>query len=302
MSSNSSANRHDAFSKIRAEGWLSVLVNIFLFAIKYWAGVVSGSLALIADAWHTLSDSLSSVIVIVGAKYSLRPADKKHPFGHGRTELIASLFIGFLLLVVAFYFAIEGIERLKNHQPAHYGTIAIAVTVFSILLKEGIAQYAFWVGRRTGSRSVIADGWHHRSDALSSVVVIVGILVGRYYWWIDGAMGILIALFIAYSSVKIIKESIDVLLGEETPRDLIDSVEKIIEGMGHSLTPHHFHIHNYITHRELTFHVRFPNPTRVDEAHRVVSAIEAAIREQLQIDATIHIEPEITSGGCKHID
>lgn len=290
------------FNGAQKEGVVSIIVNTLLFVLKYWAGVVSGSLALIADAWHTLSDSLSSIFVIVGARYSQKPADKKHPFGHGRTELITTLTIGIMLLLVAIYFGIEGFERLKSHQPAHYGMLAIIATVVSILLKEGLAQYAFFIGKKTGMKSVQADGWHHRSDALSSVIVIVGIFVSRYFWWIDGILGILVAILIAYSAYKIISDTFSSIIGEEVPASLIDEINDIIASKGIRMEPHHFHIHNYITHKELTFHVRLPNSWTIEQAHKVVSEVEVEILKRLNIDATIHMEPENLTPGCKHSD
>lgn len=286
-----------------AEGWISILVNTLLFGLKYWAGVVSGSLALIADAWHTLSDSISSVVLLVGIRYSRKPADKDHPFGHGRSELVASLLIGAMLGFVAFYFASEGISKLRNREGTTYGMVAIVVTVISILLKEGLAQVAFYIGRRTGSISVSADGWHHRSDALSSVVVLAGIFVGKYFWWIDGVLSIIVALLILYSGIRVIADSALVILGEEPATDLVQRVNEVVLRQGyHKMEPHHYHIHNYIMHQELTFHVRLPNQMTIEQAHRIISNIEDTLRTELGIDATIHIEPESTDKHCKHID
>jgi len=288
---------------INSEGWVAILANLLLFFLKYWAGIVSGSLALIADAWHTLSDSISSVILLIGNRYTRKPADKGHPFGHGRSELITSILIGSILGFVAFFFALEGYDKLHSHEGSNYGTIALAVTIISILTKEALAQYAFFVGRKTKSNSVIADGWHHRSDALSSVIVLVGIFVGKYFWWIDGALSIAVALLILYSGFKIIADSASVILGERPDPATIESVKKIVNRLGiDGMAPHHFHIHNYVMHHELTFHVRLPNEMSIEQAHRIVSNIESAILNELGIDATIHIEPFITDKNCKHID
>ena len=168
------------------EGWLSIFTNIILFGLKYWAGIVTGSVAIIADAWHTLSDSISSVIVLIGIKISDKPADKEHPFGHGRAELIASMIIGVLLAIIAFNFVLESIEKLKDHESVVYGKLAIIVTIVSILSKEMLAQYAFWAGRKIKSPILKADGWHHRSDAISSILILIGIFIGKYFWWVDG--------------------------------------------------------------------------------------------------------------------
>ena len=133
------------------EGWLSIITNIILFGLKYWAGIITGSIALIADAWHTLTDSVSSVIVLIGGKISRKPADDDHPFGHGRAEHIAAMIIGLLLALVAFDFIMSAIEKFGTREKTVFGTIAWIVTIISILVKELLAQYAFWAANKSGS-------------------------------------------------------------------------------------------------------------------------------------------------------
>lgn len=274
------------------EGIVSIVVNILLFGLKYWAGIVSGSIALIADAWHTLSDSLSSLIVIAGIKLSSKKPDKEHPFGHGRWEHIASFFIGFLLAFIAYGFMREAILRLGTHESANFGTIAVIVTIVSILVKEGLAQYAFFITRKTGNTSVKADGWHHRTDALSSVVVLAGILLKNFFWWIDSVLGILISLMLLYAVYTIIKETISKLLGEKPSDELIKKIIHIVEKHPWpDLIPHHFHIHNYGNHQELTFHIKLDKNQDIETGHRIATEIETEIREKLHIESTIHVEP-----------
>jgi cation diffusion facilitator family transporter len=142
------------------QGIISIIVNTFLFAIKFWASILSRSIAIIADAWHTLSDSLSSLILIIGIRFASKKSDKKHPFGYGRREQITSIFIAFLLGLIAFEFLKDAILRLKDNQSAHYGMLAILVTIISIISKEILAQYAFRVARKTNIIAAKADGWH----------------------------------------------------------------------------------------------------------------------------------------------
>jgi cation diffusion facilitator family transporter len=274
------------------EGWISIVVNVGLFVLKYWAGIVTNSIAITADAWHTLSDSLTSIIVIVGIKISTKPADKEHPFGHGRAEWIAAIIIGILLALIAFNFISESLRRLKNHEAIEYGTIAIVVTVISILAKEALAQYALWAGRKTGSKAVKADAWHHRSDALSSVIILVGILVSTYFWWIDGVLGIIVALLILYAAFDILKDSVSPMLGKEPAEDLIKQIKKLCwESAGEEVHAHHFHMHDYGGHTELTFHIRLAQEMTLEQAHDIASGIENTIKDDLNIDATIHIDP-----------
>ena len=275
-----------------AEGIVSIIVNTVLFALKIWASFITGSIALAADAWHTLSDSLSSVVVVISAKLAAKKADKEHPFGHGRWEQIASLFIAFILAVVALGFLDNSVRHFFSGERVEYGTIALVITVISIIVKELLAQYAFYIGRKTNSSSVKADGWHHRSDALSSVVVLAGILFAKQFWWIDSVLGIIIALMLFYAAFVILKESITKILGEEPDEKLksqiTDEIKKIYND---DLNIHHFHLHNYVNHKELTFHIRLKENLSIGEAHKIASEIEKSILEKFDMSSTIHVEP-----------
>ncbi|HOP13465.1 cation diffusion facilitator family transporter [Lentimicrobium sp.] len=276
-----------------SEGWLSIFGNILLFVLKFWAGIVSGSIAIIADAWHTLSDSLTSVVVLAGVKLSSRPADREHPFGHGRAELIAALIIGVLLSVVAFNFVVEGVQRLRDRQAVHYGTFAIAVTAFSILAKEAMARYAFWVAKRSASRSVRADAWHHRSDAISSIVILAGIFAGKHLWWIDGVLGIIVALLIFYAAYDILRDAMNTMLGEQPEPELISQIAEICHNESMlELHPHHIHVHRYGEHTELTMHIRLPDNMTLFDAHEIATRIELRLKNDFGVISTIHMEPE----------
>lgn len=274
------------------EGIVSVVLNLFLFALKYYAGVVSVSVALIADAWHTLSDSLTSLVVILGLRLSSRKPDSEHPFGHGRWEQVAAMIIAILLAVIGWGFIEDSIAKLTVHESARYGMWAYVATVASIVLKEGLARYAFYVVRRTKNMSVKADGWHHRSDALSSVVVLVGLFLNPYVWWMDSALGVVVSLMLFYAAYGIIREAVNKLLGEKPSEKTIADVKRIVcEEMGEQAYPHHFHIHNYGDHTEFTLHVKVPGEETVRRAHGLATRVERRLFAEMNIDATIHIEP-----------
>ncbi len=280
------------------EGWLSIIANTLLFGLKYWAGIVSGSVALIADAWHTLTDSLSSVIVLVSAKISRKPADKKHPYGHGRAELVASIVIGVLLVVIGLEFILKGIERLQTHEQASYGIIAIIVTAVSILLKEGMAQYALYAARKSGNSAVKADAWHHRTDALSSVVILVGIFLGKYYWWIDGVLSIIVALLIFYASWEILHEAVNKVIGTEPSEELKNDIQQLADNIaGYNMQLHHIHLHDYGNHKEMTCHICMPGELTIFDSHEKASKIEKAVFREFGIVLTIHVEP-IDTDSC----
>ena len=278
------------------EGTVSVIVNTILFALKFWAGMVTGSLALVADAWHTLSDSLSSVFIIFAVKLSSKKADREHPFGHGRWEHISSIFVAVLLGIVAFDFFEKSVIRFKNKEAVEYGTLAIVVTVISIVVKELLAQFAFYYGRKTDNTVVKADGWHHRSDALSSVIVLAGIIsslvFGEKFWWMDSVLGTLVALAIFYATFTILKEAITKLFGEEPDNDLVKKITERVKADYHNdLRLHHFHIHNYVLHKELTLHIKLDKNMTIEKSHEIATAIEKMIETDFGIIATIHTEP-----------
>jgi cation diffusion facilitator family transporter len=274
------------------EGWISIIGNTLLFILKYWAGIVTGSLALIADAWHTMSDTISSVIVLIAGWVSRKPADDDHPFGHGRAEHIAAIIIGVLLAIVAFDFVVGAIEKFGTREKTIFGTVALIATIVSIISKEVMAQYAFWAARKVDSSILKADGWHHRTDALSSVVILVGILFGKYFWWTDAVLSFIVALMIGWASYEILSKEITSLLGESPKEELLISIRETAQKTtDQPLHLHHIHIHNYGQHTELSCHIKLPPNMPLNEAHEICTNVELAILEKFGYISTIHPEP-----------
>ncbi len=274
------------------EGWLSIVLNVTLFIVKYWIGIATGSVAIMADAWHTLSDSLSSVIVLVGAKFSAKSPDEEHPFGHGRAELVASIIIAVLLAIVAFNFLVESISKLYQHESASYNTLAVIIFLISVVVKEGTAQFSIRMGKKYDSKALVADGWHHRSDAIASAMIVAGIYAGKYFWWIDGVLGIIVALLIFYATFDILKQSINPLIGEKPDEETSQNIRLIADRIvGGTYDIHHIHIHRYGSNTEMTFHIRFQSKITFEAAHEIVTRLEKTLRDELAIEATIHYEP-----------
>ncbi len=274
------------------EGVISIILNTLLFGVKYWVGVNTFSIAIIADAWHTFSDSLTSLVVIIGFKISSKPADKEHPFGHGQAEVVSSVIIGTMLAIVGFNFLIASIQRFENQQSAVYNTVAIIVFVISVIVKEGLAQFSIRAGKKIDARSLIADGWHHRSDALVSLMVLAGIFVGKYFWWVDSVMGIIVSLVIFYTTYLILKESISILIGKVPAEDFKKEIEEIVaDNMPQDVLLHHLHCHRYGDNKELTFHIKLPAEMKLSEAHSISEKLENKITVKMEIETTIHVEP-----------
>jgi cation diffusion facilitator family transporter len=275
------------------QGFLSLILNFLLFLIKYWVGIKSGSVAIIADAWHTISDSASSLVLIMGFRASGKPADSRHPYGHGRADIISSLIIGTLLGVIAFYFFKESIIKLYHRQLADYDRYAFWIFLLSLLLKEALARFAFWAGKKCNSRSLIADAWHHRSDALASLIILTGILLNHMYWWIDGVLGIIVSGFILQTTYSIMKNSISGLLGEE-PEDGLKKriIDKVNDVSGRDMQVHRIQIHDYGEHKEMTLHIVLPGDSNINEAYETIKKIEDMLFRDMGLNTNIRIEPE----------
>lgn len=274
------------------EGWVSVGTNFIIFLAKLLVGRNAGSVAMTADAWHTLSDSLTSVIVLLGFWLAARPPDDRHHFGHGRAEAIGSTIIGTLLALVGISFFKESIIRLVNHRPASFSTLAIIIFSIAALMKEGLAFFSFWLGKKIKSSSLVADAWHHRSDSIASALIVIGALLGSRFWWIDGVLGIGVSGLILAAAASIFRSSISYLLGESPTPGFEARIRKaVLQADDRLESVHHLHIHEYGEHHEVTFHVRLPAGMNLDEAHTIASQVERNLREQLKVEATIHLEP-----------
>lgn len=285
-------NKQEKNNLAKAEGHLSILVNLLLFGLKYWAGVVSGSIALMADAWHTLSDSLSSLVLLIGIKQSQAEPDEKHPYGHERYEVVASIIIGVMLGSIAFDFLIDSIKKFASDEEVKFGIIAISVTIASIVFKEALARFSFWAAKKTNLSVLKAEAWHHRSDAISSLVILIGIFTKTFIPVIDQLLGIAVSCLLFHAAYEVISDAIKPLIGNSAPEDLIESVTEICKcHVGDQCGAHHFHIHEYGSHIELTFHIRLKKDMTVKEAHDHITAIERAVKAKHQIFATIHAEP-----------
>ncbi|MBA7580688.1 Zinc transporter ZitB [subsurface metagenome] len=165
--------------------------------------------------------------------------------------------------------------------------------MIDVMESERVCQASAMIaGKRSGSIALRADAWHHRSDAISSVVILAGIFLNSWLWWIDGVLGILVALLIFHAAFDILRGTFNSLLGENPDKDTVDKVAEICrQNLEHKVYPHHIHVHNYGGHTEMTLHIKLEKELPLGEAHNVASHIEDAIRDELNIEATIHMEP-----------
>ncbi len=278
----------------KSEALVAIFGNIALAAFKFYVGMTCTSSAIMADAWHTLSDSLSSLVLLFGMNIAAKGPDEQHPFGHGRAELIVTLIIGVMLAAVAFEFCLAGTKKLLSQQGAVFNSLAIWAMIITIIGKEAMAQYALWCSRKTDSIALVADALHHRSDAISSAILLLGLLFGQRFWWLDGVLTIVVAGFIAHAAWKLTMQAANQLLGQAASPEFLAQLQDIVRQSvaGAEVDLHHVHLHTYGSHREVTFHIRFVGDMMLREAHSYTNAIEQSVEKKLGLQATIHVEPK----------
>jgi cation diffusion facilitator family transporter len=187
---------------------------------------------------------------------------------------------------------VSAYEKFISQESVHFGAIAIAVTITSIIIKELLAQYGFWASKKTGSSVLKADAWNHRSDALASVVILVGIFLGKYFWWIDSVLTVIVAFMIAHAAYEILSKEIKALLGEEVDSELVKKItSEVTTLLQRNVYIHHFHLHKYGSHQELSCHIKLPAKMSLEEAHTICTRIEEMILLRFEMIATIHPEP-----------
>jgi cation diffusion facilitator family transporter len=276
------------------EGIFSAIINLILFAVKLIIGITVRSVALLADAVHSLSDVITSVLVIFGIRLASKPPDRRHPFGHGRADLVTSIVISCLLIVVAWEFFLSGYNRLRAPVPIHTNWLIIVFLVASILAKEFLYQLSAGLGKVVQSPTLIADAWHHRSDAISTVLVLVGFvsfLFGAYR--LDGIMGMGVAVLIGLTAIGMIRRSASALLGEAPSPYFLQKIKDVTLSCTGVTDVHHIHVHDYGGQTEITVHIRLKPDMHLDAAHEKATEVEQCIKDNIHgTEVTVHVEPE----------
>ena len=273
-------------------GYLSVGVNLLLFAVKLVLGILSNSVSILSDAFHTLSDILTSALVIVSFKISSKPSDLEHPFGHGRAEQIAAIVMATLLGVTAFELAKTSLGRLFDPAPIQASWWVAAVMLVTVFIKEWLARFTSRYSIRFGSDTLAGDAWHHRTDAISTLLVVAAIVLARYgITFMDGIVGILIGFYILYVAYGIVKRPVDLIMGQRTPPEVIFQIKKIGDEIPQIREVHDIIYHNYGNHQLVSLHIEVDEDMTLSEAHRVSEEMTTRIRDELGLHPTVHVDP-----------
>ncbi|MCE8622024.1 cation diffusion facilitator family transporter [Bacteroides fragilis] len=277
------------------------IVNFLLLVFKFFAGIAGHSAAMLADAVHSLSDFITDIVVIVFVRIAGKPEDKGHDYGHGKYETLATAIIGLLLLCVGFgifWNAASSIYTfLQGGQLESPGVVALVAALVSIVSKEILYQYTVIQGKKLNSQAVVANAWHHRSDALSSIGTAIGIggaiLLGDHWRVLDPIAAVVVSFFIMKVSVQLLIPCVDELLEKSLPDDVEKEIEQTVLSFPGVSQPHHLRTRRIGSYYAIEIHVRMDGKITLEEAHGTATAIENKLKEMFGkgTHVGIHVEP-----------
>lgn len=281
---------------------IGTIINAVLIVLKFAAGIIANSSAMVADGTHSLSDFLTDFVVIVMLKISSKPCDEDHDFGHGKYETLATTIIGLLLILVGGGILFSGSTKIYGNfvdgtRLDSPGWLAFAAAVASILMKEGIYQYTMVKSKTLNSEALLANAWHHRSDALSSIGTAIGIgaacLLGSKWAILDPLAAVIVSFFIFKVAIQLIKSSVNQLLESSLPKEIEDEIEKIVNSYSGVTELHNLRTRQVGVNYAISMHVRMDGNMTLYESHEKVDLIEKDLKDKFghQTIINIHVEP-----------
>ena len=272
--------------------FMGVIGNILLEIIKIAVGFAYSSLALISDGIHSLSDIITSIIGFVGIKIASKPPDKSHPFGHSRFEPLFAFFIGLALFLVAYELARDSIGRLLAGTSIEVNAIMVGVAVISILVKEAMTQYTLWIGKKLNNQILIADAYHHRSDVLSTIAVLFGLLAGKFgFKYGDSLAGFIVALFIGKVAIEIILQNVNYLTGTSPPFEVCEKIKETALSVNNVVGVHDLRAHYVGPKLHVELHIEVPPNLTLKEAHDVSEEVKKRIEKLDEVErAFVHVD------------
>lgn len=270
-----------------------IITNIMLAVAKYIAGVISGSISVTADAINNLSDAGSSIISLVGVKVSAKPADKDHPYGHGRIEYISALAVSFLVLLMGVELFKSSVGKIINPEPVTFSVISLGIMLFSILAKIWLGLFSRKLGKKINSAPMIAVMKDSFSDCLATSVAVISIIVSFFSdISVDGYLGIFVACFILFAGFNILKETMAELLGQPPEKEFVEAIENKILSYDKVVGVHDLIVHNYGPQRSFaSAHAEVPANEDLMELHDIIDLIERDIQNEMGLLISIHLDP-----------
>ena len=278
-------------------GAVGIALNLLLSAGKLFAGLMTGSISITADAFNNLSDAGSSVVTLVGFKLAGQKADDGHPFGHGRMEYLAGLLVSLMILLVGVELGRSSIGKILRPEAVDFSLVSTGILAASILVKLWMGQFNRGLGRKIGSAAMAATAADSLSDAVATAAVLAGTLVNRFaHVNIDGWVGLAVAVFILRSGWGAAKDTINPLLGESPDPELVKQLRELVLSHPQVVGMHDLIIHDYGPGRRLcSFHAEVPQDADILDAHDAIDHIEREIKEKFGIETTVHMDPIATA-------
>ncbi len=276
---------------------IGVLANAVLIGLKLVGGILGHSQALIADAAHSVSDLFTDAVVLVGLRAGRKAADQDHPFGHGRFETLGSSVVGLFLIAAALYIGIDAAWSIYRHTEAHPTWLAVGIAGLSILAKEALYQYTVLVGRRIRSPLIMANAWHHRSDALSSVAVLLGVGAARIHpaWHIlDAYAALIVSFLILKVGVETLWGSIQELTDKAPKPEVIEEMSRCIKSVDGVLGHHDLKVRSSGGLYQMEAHIVVDGALTVSQGHGIAKEVEARLKEEIKAlnQVIIHVDPD----------
>lgn len=274
-------------------GIVGILSNLVLCAMKIVIGLISSSIAIVADGINNLADASSSIITLIGFKLAAAPEDKNHPYGHARIEYLTGLFISVLIIVLGLQLLKSSFDKALHPAPLSFSYTTVLILAAAILIKIWQATFNLHVGKRIQSVALTATGTDSRNDVISTGAVLLSLLIGKaFHIQLDGIMGCLVALFIIWSGIQLIRETSSPLLGEAPDEDLVAAIEREVLSQDGVLGIHDLVVHNYGPGKIFaSIHVEVDARGDLLESHDRIDNIERMIKNDLNIEFTVHMDP-----------
>ena len=274
-------------------GTTGIVCNVILFLGKLMAGLLAGSVAIIADAVNNLSDASSSVVTLLGFRLAQQPADEDHPYGHARYEYLSGLMVAVLILVIGVELVKSSVGKIIHPEPIDFSMITVGILVASVLVKLWMSLFFGTLGKRINSLTLQATSVDSRNDVVSTIAVLAGCVAGYFlHVNIDGYVGLLVAVFILYSGVNIVKETISPLLGEQADEELVGKIKELVLSCEEVLNVHDLLIHDYGPGRCFaSIHAEVSARLDPMEVHDILDDIECESMKKLNVHLVIHYDP-----------
>ena len=291
-----SANTDDPKVRLaygRLAGIVGIVCNLLLCGFKLLAGILAGSLAMIADAFNNLSDAGSAIVTLIGFKLAGAPADEDHPFGHGRMEYLSAMGVAVLIILAGFELATSALDKILHPAASEFSLISVIILAVSIGVKLWMAFFNRRIGKKIRSDALCAAGVDSRNDVICTGVVLLSSILG--IWLpvsIDGYVGMAVALFVIWSGFTVIKDTVSPLLGQAPDPELVQNIQQTVLSYDGVVGIHDLIVHDYGPGRIIvSLHAEVPEDQPISKSHDVIDNIEMELQERFNILSCIHMDP-----------